>query len=304
MVSPALTDTAKGNAESIMPKPEIATFFDPATATASHVVYDHPGGHAAIIDPVLDYDAKSGRTARHSAQQLLDFLQAQRLTLQWILETHAHADHLSAAAWLQQQAGGLIGIGQDIVQVQGIFKAVFNLGHDFATDGSQFDHLFADQEDFYIGTLPARALSVPGHTPADMAYQVGDAVFVGDTLFMPDVGSARCDFPGGNAATLYQSVQRLLALPDDTRLLLCHDYPNNGRAIAWQSTVAEQKQHNIHLHQGISQADFIALREARDATLEMPLLILPAIQLNIRAGRFPAAESNGVAYLKIPLDML
>ena len=287
-----------------MPKPEIVTFFDPATATASHVVYDQPGGHAAIIDPVLDYDAKSGRTARHSAQQLLDFLHAQRLTLQWILETHAHADHLSAAAWLQQQAGGLIGIGQDIVQVQHIFKAVFNLGHDFATDGSQFDHLFADQEDFYIGTLPARALAVPGHTPADMAYQVGDAVFVGDTLFMPDVGSARCDFPGGNAATLYQSVQRLLSLPDDTRLLLCHDYPANGRPVAWQSTVAEQKQHNIHLHQGISQADFIALRQARDATLDMPLLILPAIQLNIRAGRFPAAESNGVAYLKIPLDML
>jgi glyoxylase-like metal-dependent hydrolase (beta-lactamase superfamily II) len=240
VVSPALPNTAKGSAESIMPKPEIATFFDPATATASHVVYDQPGGHAAIIDPVLDYDAKSGRTARHSAQQLLDFLHAQRLTLQWILETHAHADHLSAAAWLQQQAGGLIGIGQDIVQVQGIFKAVFNLGHDFATDGSQFDHLFADQEDFYIGTLPARALSVPGHTPADMAYQVGDAVFVGDTLFMPDVGSARCDFPGGNAATLYQSVQRLLSLPDDTRLLLCHDYPPMA-AVAWQSTVAEQK---------------------------------------------------------------
>ena len=287
-----------------MPTPEIATFFDPATATASHVVYDRRGGHAAIIDPVLDYDVKSGRTARHSARQLLDFLQAHGLTLQWILETHAHADHLSAAAWLQQQAGGRIGIGQNIVQVQHIFKAVFNLGDDFATDGSQFDHLFADQEVFYIGTLPARALSVPGHTPADMAYHIGNSVFVGDTLFMPDVGSARCDFPGGDAATLYQSVQRLLALPDETRLLLCHDYPANGRDIAWQSTVAEQKQHNIHLHQGISEAQFIALRQARDATLDMPLLILPAIQVNIRAGRFPVAESNGVAYLKIPLDML
>lgn len=287
-----------------MQQPKLATFFDPATATATHVVYDQPGGHAAIIDPVLDYDAKSGRTSSRNARQLLDFLQAQQLTLQWILETHAHADHLSAAAWLQQQAGGKIGIGSGISQVQKIFQSVFNLGEDFATDGSQFDHLFADDEVFYIGKLPAKALFVPGHTPADMAYQIGDAVFVGDTLFMPDVGSARCDFPGGNAATLYQSVQRLLSLPDNTRLFMCHDYPAGERPLAWESTVAEQKQHNIHLHAGIQEADFVTLRQARDATLEMPLLILPAIQINIRAGHFPKAESNGVPYLKIPLDML
>lgn len=287
-----------------MQQPKLATFFDPATATATHVVYDQPGGHAAIIDPVLDYDAKSGRTSRRNARQLLDFLHAQQLTLQWILETHAHADHLSAAAWLQQQAGGKIGIGSGIAQVQKIFQSVFNLGEDFATDGSQFDHLFADDEVFYIGKLQAKALFVPGHTPADMAYQIGDAVFVGDTLFMPDVGSARCDFPGGNAATLYQSVQRLLSLPDSTRLFMCHDYPAGERPLAWESTVAEQKQHNIHLHAGIQEADFVALRQARDATLEMPLLILPAIQINIRAGHFPKAESNGVPYLKIPLDML
>lgn len=287
-----------------MQQPKLATFFDPATATASHVVYDQPGGHAAIIDPVLDYDAKSGRTSSRSARQFLDFLHAHQLTLQWILETHAHADHLSAAAWLQQQAGGQIAIGKGIVQVQEIFRTVFNLGGDFATDGSQFDHLFADNEVFYIGTLQARALFVPGHTPADMAYQIGDAVFVGDTLFMPDVGSARCDFPGGDAATLYHSVQRLLALPAHTRLFMCHDYPATTRPLAWESSVAEQRQHNIHLHEGIGEADFVALRQARDASLEMPLLILPAIQVNIRAGRLPAAEDNGVRYLKIPLDML
>ncbi|WP_159874591.1 MBL fold metallo-hydrolase [Aquitalea denitrificans] len=287
-----------------MQQPKLATFFDPATATVTHVVYDQPGGHAAIIDPVLDYDAKSGRTSSRSARQLLDFLHGQQLTLQWILETHAHADHLSAAAWLQQQAGGQIGIGSGIAQVQKIFQSVFNLGDDFATDGSQFDHLFADNEVFYIGKLQAKALFVPGHTPADMAYQIGDAVFVGDTLFMPDVGSARCDFPGGDAAMLYHSVRKLLSLPDSTRLFMCHDYPAKERPIAWESSVAEQKQHNIHLHAGIREADFVALRQARDATLEMPLLILPAIQVNIRAGRFPEAESNGVRYLKIPLDML
>jgi glyoxylase-like metal-dependent hydrolase (beta-lactamase superfamily II) len=283
---------------------KLATFFDSATATVTHVVYDQPGGHAAIIDPVLDYDAKSGRTSSHNAKQLLDFLQEQQLTLQWILETHAHADHLSAAAWLQRQAGGQIGIGSGIAQVQKIFQSVFNLGEDFATDGSQFDHLFADDEIFYIGKLQAKALFVPGHTPADMAYQIGDAVFVGDTLFMPDVGSARCDFPGGDAATLYHSVRKLLSLPDNTRLFMCHDYPARERPTAWESSVAEQKQHNIHLHAGIQEADFVALRQARDATLEMPLLLLPAIQINIRAGRFPEAESNGVPYLKIPLDML
>ncbi|RQO72878.1 MBL fold metallo-hydrolase [Aquitalea sp. FJL05] len=285
-------------------QPQLASFFDPGTSTISHVVYDQPGGHAAIIDPVLDYDAKSGRIASDSARRVLDFIRQQRLSVQWILETHAHADHLSAAAWLQQQAGGRMAIGQGIAQVQQLFKGIFNLGDDFACDGSQFDHLFTAGEVFHIGQLTARALFVPGHTPADMAYQIGDMVFVGDTLFMPDVGSARCDFPGGDAAMLYQSVQQLLALPDDTRLLMCHDYPPQARPIAWQSTVAEQKQHNIHLHAGISQSEFVALRQARDATLEMPQLILPAIQVNIRAGQLPAAENNGVRYLKIPLDML
>ncbi|WP_233578481.1 MBL fold metallo-hydrolase [Aquitalea aquatilis] len=287
-----------------MLQPQLASFFDPGTSTISHVVYDQPGGHAAIIDPVLDYDAKSGRIASDSARRVLDFIRQQRLSVQWILETHAHADHLSAAAWLQQQAGGRMAIGQGIAQVQQLFKGIFNLGDDFACDGSQFDHLFTAGEVFHIGQLTARALFVPGHTPADMAYQIGDMVFVGDTLFMPDVGSARCDFPGGDAAMLYQSVQQLLALPDDTRLLMCHDYPPQARPIAWQSTVAEQKQHNIHLHAGISQSEFVALRQARDATLEMPQLILPAIQVNIRAGQLPAAENNGVRYLKIPLDML
>ncbi|MBA4707414.1 MBL fold metallo-hydrolase [Aquitalea magnusonii] len=285
-------------------QPQLASFFDPGTATISHVVYDQPGGHAAIIDPVLDYDAKSGRIAHGSAGRVLDFIRQQHLSLQWILETHAHADHLSAAAWLQQQAGGRMAIGEGITQVQQLFKGVFNLGEDFTCDGSQFDHLFADGEVFHIGQLTARAVFVPGHTPADMAYQIGDMVFVGDTLFMPDVGSARCDFPGGDAAMLYQSVQKLLTLPDDTRLLMCHDYPPQPRPIAWQSTVAEQKQHNIHLHAGISQSEFVALRQARDATLDMPQLILPAIQVNIRAGQLPAAENNGVRYLKIPLDML
>ncbi|WP_309545430.1 MULTISPECIES: MBL fold metallo-hydrolase [Aquitalea] len=287
-----------------MLQPQLASFFDPGTATISHVVYDQPGGHAAIIDPVLDYDAKSGRIAHGSAGRVLDFIRQQHLSLQWILETHAHADHLSAAAWLQQQAGGRMAIGEGITQVQQLFKGVFNLGEDFTCDGSQFDHLFADGEVFHIGQLTARAVFVPGHTPADMAYQIGDMVFVGDTLFMPDVGSARCDFPGGDAAMLYQSVQKLLTLPDDTRLLMCHDYPPQPRPIAWQSTVAEQKQHNIHLHAGISQSEFVALRQARDATLDMPQLILPAIQVNIRAGQLPAAENNGVRYLKIPLDML
>ncbi|MBV8680100.1 MAG: MBL fold metallo-hydrolase [Aquitalea sp.] len=287
-----------------MPQPQLAAFFDPATATISHVVFDQPGGHAAIIDPVLDYDARSGRTSSHSAQQLLDFIRQQHLQLQWILETHAHADHLSAAAWLQQRAGGRIAIGQGIAGVQQLFQGVFNLDADFATDGSQFDHLFADEEIFYIGTLQAKALSVPGHTPADMAYQIGDAVFVGDTLFMPDVGSARSDFPGGDARTLYQSVQKLLSLPDDTRLFMCHDYPPTVRPIAWECTVAAQKQENIHLRAHTSQAEFVALRQARDAGLDMPALILPAIQLNIRAGRLPPPEDNGVSYLKIPLDLL
>lgn len=285
-------------------QPNIEAFYDQVTGTVSYVVYDRPQGHAAIVDPVLDYDPKSGRTRTASADKLLAFMRAQRLALQWILETHAHADHLSAAAYLKQQAGGRIAIGEHISQVQETFAKVFNLDNYFACDGSQFDYLFTEGEVFQIGELSAIAWFVPGHTPADMAYQTADAVFVGDTLFMPDVGTARCDFPGGDAATLYQSVRRLLSLPDDTRLFMCHDYPPAGRDATWVSTVREQRLANIHIHDGINQQAFVALRNARDATLEMPVLILPSIQVNIRAGELPKAEGNGVSYLKIPLNAL
>lgn len=287
-----------------MTAPQIEAFFDPITCTVSYVVYDQPGGHAAIVDPVLDYDPKSGRTRTGSAQKLLDFVRAQALTVDWLLETHAHADHLSSAHWLRDQVGGRIAIGEHIREVQAIFGQVFNLEPGFCTNGSQFDHLFSDGETFAIGALTAKAIYVPGHTPADMAYQVGDAVFVGDTLFMPDVGTARCDFPGGDAATLYRSIRRLLALPPQTRLYMCHDYPPAGRDTRWSTTVAEQRAANIHMHDGVAEADFVARREARDATLDMPVLIIPAVQVNIRAGELPPAESNGQRYLKIPLDRL
>lgn len=284
--------------------PQVHACFDPVTWTVSYVVYDQPGGHAAIIDPVLDYDPKSGRTATTAADRLLAFVREQQLTLDWIIETHAHADHLSAAAYLQQLLGGRIAIGDKIDGVQRVFKDIFNLEAGFATDGRQFDHLFADGDTFAIGQLTAQAIAVPGHTPADMAYHIGDAIFVGDTLFLPDVGTARCDFPGGDAATLYRSIRRLLSYPNHTRLFMCHDYPPPGREPQWQCTVAEQRAHNIHVHDGISEADFVQLREARDATLAMPVLILPAIQVNIRAGQLPPAEDNGTAYLKIPLNLL
>ena len=284
--------------------PLIQAFFDEATWTVSYVVYDAPGGHCAVVDSVLDYDPKSGRTRTRSAQRVIDFVQSQGLTVAWILETHAHADHLSAAHYLREMLGGQIAIGTDITQVQTVFKGIFHLESDFDTDGSQFDHLLRDGEAFRIGQLTARALAVPGHTPACMAYQVGDAVFVGDTLFMPDVGSARCDFPGGDAHALYQSVRRLLALPPETRLFMCHDYPPPGRAPAWETTVAAQRAHNIHLHDGVTEDTFVGLRQRRDATLEMPVLILPSVQVNIRAGEMPPPESNGVSYLKIPINAL
>ncbi len=285
-------------------EPKIQSFYDPTTGTITYTVFDEPGGHAAIIDPVLDYDPKSGRTKTHLADQVIDFVHQQQLSIAWILETHAHADHLSAARYLQTQLGGRIGIGEHITQVQSVFKKMFHLEAEFAVNGSQFDHLFADNETFQVGHLTGRALFVPGHTPADMAYQFNDAVFVGDTLFMPDVGSARCDFPGGNAHTLYQSVQRLFALPRATRLFMCHDYPPNNRHAAWQTTVAEQRKNNIHLRDAISEAEFIRIRQARDVTLEMPVLILPSVQVNIRAGDMPPPEDNGVSYLKIPLNLL
>lgn len=284
--------------------PQVQAFFDNATWTVSYVVYDQPGGYCAIVDPVLDYDPKSGRTRTVSADALMAFVRDQQLQVQWILETHAHADHLSAAHYLRKHLGGKITIGAGITQVQGVFKGIFHLEPEFQPDGRQFDALLDDGETFSIGSLQAEALSVPGHTPACMAYRVGDAVFVGDTLFMPDVGTARCDFPGGNAHTLYQSIRKLLSLPPETRLFMCHDYPPATREPAWETTVAEQRARNIHVHDGISEATFVAMRTARDATLEMPVLILPSVQVNIRAGQMPPAEDNGVSYLKIPLNAL
>ena len=283
---------------------QVKAFFDPATWTVSYVVFDAPGGHCALVDSVLDYDPKSGRTRTDSANQLIAFVREQNLTVDWILETHAHADHLSAAPYLRKHLGGKIAIGGKITQVQNVFKGIFHLEPEFATNGSQFDHLFEDGDTFAIGALQAQALSVPGHTPACMAYQVGDAVFVGDTLFMPDVGTARCDFPGGNAHTLYQSVRKLLSLPPETRLFMCHDYPPEGRAAQWECTVAAQRARNIHVHDGVSEAEFVAMRTKRDAGLAMPVLILPSVQVNIRAGELPPPEANGVSYLKIPLNAL
>ena len=283
---------------------QVKAFFDPATWTVSYVVFDAPGGHCALVDSVLDYDPKSGRTRTDSADQLIAFVREQNLTVDWILETHAHADHLSAAPYLRKHLGGKIAIGGKITQVQNVFKGIFHLEPEFATNGSQFDHLFEDGDTFAIGTLQAQALSVPGHTPACMAYQVGDAVFVGDTLFMPDVGTARCDFPGGNAHTLYQSVRKLLSLPPETRLFMCHDYPPEGREAQWECTVADQRARNIHVHDGVSEAEFVAMRTKRDAGLAMPVLILPSVQVNIRAGELPPPEANGVSYLQIPLNSL
>lgn len=287
-------------------KPQVQAFFDGPTWTVTYVVYDREGGQAALIDSVLNYDHKSGRTRTTGADEVIAFVKAKGLKVQWVLETHAHADHLSAAPYLRRHLGGRIGIGAGIDGVQRVFKGLFNLEPEFKTDGSQFDHLFHDEEVFEIGALQARVMSVPGHTPACVAYAIGDAVFVGDTLFMPDVGTARCDFPGGNAHTLYRSVRKLLALPAQTRLFMCHDYPplvdGRPRAVTWETTVAEQRERNIHVHDGVSEEAYVKMRTARDATLEMPVLIMPSVQVNIRAGELPPAEANGVSYLKIPLN--
>ncbi|MFN5808628.1 MAG: MBL fold metallo-hydrolase [Burkholderiales bacterium] len=285
-------------------KPQVHGIFDPATWTVTYVVHNGTGSAAAIIDSVLDYDPKSGRTRTTSADKVIDYVMAQCLKVQWILETHAHADHLSAAPYLKQKLGGKIAIGDQITRVQKVFKGIFNLEPEFRMDGSQFDTLLKDQEEFRIGDLTASVIAVPGHTPACVAYQVGDAVFVGDTMFMPDVGTARCDFPGGDAKTLYASVRKLLSLPTDTRLFMCHDYPPNNRPVAFETTVAEQRAKNIHVHDGISEVQFVEMRTKRDATLEMPVLILPAVQINIRAGELPPKEANGIAYAKIPLNAL
>ncbi len=285
-------------------RPQVHGIFDPATWTVTYVVHDGPGSECAIVDSVLDYDPKSGRTTTRSADRVVAYVREHGLRVQWILETHAHADHLSAAQYLRGLLGGRIAIGNRITAVQKVFKGVFNLEPEFRQDGSQFDHLFADEETFRIGRLQARVMSVPGHTPACVAYQVGDAVFVGDTLFMPDVGTARCDFPGGDARALYASVRKLLSLPAQTRLFMCHDYPPNERPVAFESTVAEQRARNIHVHDGITESEFVRMRTARDATLDMPVLILPAVQVNIRAGQMPPKEGNGTAYLKIPVNAL
>ena len=285
----------------MMTQPNIESFFDEATFTVTHIVSCRTTRCAAVIDSVLDFDPKSGRTTTAAADRVLRHLRANDLTVSWHLETHAHADHLSAAPYLQQQVGGRIGIGSHIREVQAVFRKIFN-ADDIDADGRQFDHLFADDEAFRIGDLEARVMHTPGHTPACVTYRVGGDAFVGDTLFMPDYGSARCDFPGGNARTLYRSIRKVLALPDTTRLHLCHDYMPGGRAAAWESTVARQRADNLHVHDGVTEDEFVAMRTARDQTLDMPTLMLPAVQVNVRAGHFPAAESNGVRYLKIPLN--
>jgi glyoxylase-like metal-dependent hydrolase (beta-lactamase superfamily II) len=286
-------------------QPHVEAFFDPATFTYSYVVSDPSTQRCAIIDSVLDYDPASGRTSYTSADRLIDYVKTHKLQVDWLLETHVHADHLSAAPYLQRELGGQLAIGEHITTVQNTFGKLFNAGSEFATDGRQFDHLFKDGDTFAIGSLQARAIHTPGHTPACMTYVIGDAGFVGDTLFMPDYGTARCDFPGGDARTLFQSIRKLFALPGDTRLFMCHDYKAPGRDdFHYQTTVAEQRALNVHVHEGISEADFVAMRSARDATLGMPMLILPSVQVNMRAGQLPPAEDNGTRYLKIPLDVL
>lgn len=286
-------------------RPCVRSFFDETTFTATHVVHDPRTRAAAIIDSVMDYDPASGRTSFHSAEQVVAYVRHENLNVLWQLETHAHADHLSAAPWLKKQLGGRIGIGADIVQVQQTFGTIFNAEPAFTRDGAQFDHLFTDGETFTLGDLPAIVLHVPGHTPADMAFIIGDAAFIGDTLFMPDYGTARADFPGGSARTLYQSIRRLLSLPPQTRLFLCHDYKAPGRdSFVWETTVAAERQNNIHVHDGISEDAFVSMRTARDATLSLPNLIMPSVQINMRAGHLPAPENNGISYIKIPVNTL
>lgn len=283
----------------------VEPFFDPATFTYSYVVSDPASRRCAVVDSVLDYDPAAGRTRTASADRLIAYVREQGLTLEWILETHVHADHLSAAPYIQRQLGGRLAIGEHITVVQRTFGTLFNAERGFATDGSQFDHLLKDGDRFSVGGIQAQALHTPGHTPACMTYLIGDAAFVGDTLFMPDYGTARCDFPGGDARTLYRSIRRLFALPDNTRLFMCHDYKAPGREhFLYQTSVGEERAHNVHVHEGISEDEFVAMRQARDATLGMPALILPSVQVNMRAGQLPPAEANGTRYLKIPLNAL
>ena len=285
-------------------KPQVTPFFDEPTNTFSYVVRDPQSTACAVVDSVLDFDYAAGRTDTRSADAIIRHIEAAGLQTEWILETHVHADHLSAAPYLQQRLGGQTAIGSRITTVQNTFGRLFNADNGFARDGSQFDRLFDEGDEFAIGRLNARVLHTPGHTPACLSYVVGDAVFVGDTLFMPDYGSARCDFPGGDAATLYQSVQKLMALPDDTRMFLCHDYLPEGRSgYVCETSVGAQRRHNIHLNQGVSEAEFVAMRRKRDATLSMPRLIIPSVQVNMRAGQMPEAEANGQVYLKVPINL-
>jgi glyoxylase-like metal-dependent hydrolase (beta-lactamase superfamily II) len=282
----------------------VASFYDPATGTVSHVVVEPNGRKAAIVDSVLDYEAAAGRTRTVSADRLVAHVEERGLEVVWLLETHAHADHLSAAKYLKEKLGGRIAIGARITEVQRIFKDVFNLERTFNTDGNQFDHLFADGETFAIGRQEAQVIYTPGHTPACCTYVIGDCAFVGDTLFMPDGGTARADFPGGDAATLYRSIQLILALPPETRLFVCHDYQPGGREVRWETTVAEQRERNIHVGHDRSEAEFVELRTSRDRTLPTPTLLIPSIQVNVRAGELPPPEDNGTSYIKVPLNRI
>ncbi|WP_205341892.1 MBL fold metallo-hydrolase [Denitrificimonas caeni] len=286
-------------------RPVVTTFFDPVTFTYSYVVRDPASQSCVIIDSVLDYDPASGRSNTASAEKIVSFVREQQLIVEWLLETHVHADHLSAAPYLKQELGGQLAIGAHITTVQQVFAELFNVEEAFATDGSQFDRLLNEGDRLIFGGLSVQVLHTPGHTPACLSYLIGDAVFVGDTLFMPDYGTARCDFPGGDARMLYASIQRLFELPDSTRMFMCHDYKAPGREeYCHETTVVAERQHNIHVHQGISEDEFVAMRNERDASLSMPTLILPSVQINMRAGEFPPAENNGVRYLKIPLNAL
>ncbi|MDH6525319.1 MBL fold metallo-hydrolase [Polynucleobacter sphagniphilus] len=285
-------------------KAQIKSFFDKATWTFTYVVSDPEARVCIVIDPVLNYDPKSGRTLTQSADQVLEYITSNQLQLEWILETHAHADHLTAAKYLQDMLGGKIAVGEKVQKIQGVFKGIFNLGDEFKADGSQFDHLIKDGENISFGNLNIESIAVPGHTPACLAYKIDDAIFVGDTLFPSDVGTARCDFPGGDANTLYKSIKKILSYPESTNLYMCHDYPPTNRQVIGRTTVGEQRENNIHIRDGVTEDAFVQMRKARDATLEVPVLLLPSIQVNIRAGAMPPKEDNGTSYMKIPINLL
>ena len=285
-------------------QPKVFHFFEQDTNTFSYVVQDPASKACAIIDSVLNFDMASGRATYESADEIVKFVKDNQLEVQWIIETHVHADHLSAAPYLKKLVGGKIAIGEHVAVVQETFGTIFNAGDDFPRDGSQFDHLFKDEEQYTIGSMAARAMHTPGHTPACMVHIIGGVAFVGDTLFMPDAGTARADFPGGNAAQLFNSIQKILQLPGETKVFMCHDYGAKGRGVAYETTVAAEIEKNIHAHRGVEQSQFVAMREARDKTLDVPHLILPSLQVNMRAGHFPEADTNGTVYLKVPVNIL